>query len=482
VSPEALGESILVLIPIDRLRAHPQNPRLGYRQDVLDGIVAGLNGAMAPQHALLVRPVENGLYEILSGHHRWQAGLKKGLKVLPCWVEEMSDEEALMILATDNNQGELTGVEKAIHCFTVVGKIEPATRNRKLANYAKETGWKGNHPTEFNWAGEVILTTTDTQQRCCLSKVAYLSFTAIHDLDPSLWQAFVEALLADVARERLKDWSVSETQEKVRLARQYWNEPIKDHAFLPQGPCAVAVGLGEKTVNDFLRLAQLEIKVRDELAGTSENLASEWIAWLIENTGQDSWDLRKVQNKRLEFEERAVILAGEIAIANRLEPPEIVLADPPWRYDFAETDCRQIENQYPTMTVEDIEAMVPATAENCVLLLWATAPKLQEAMRVMEVWGFTYKTHAIWDKEKIGMGYWFRGQHELILVGTKGQCSPPEPADRVSSVFRGEPRAGHSVKPEDVYQFIERAFAGKSKLEMFAREERAGWQSMGNEA
>lgn len=43
-----------------------------------------------------------------------------------------------------------------------------------------------------------------------------------------------------------------------------------------------------------------------------------------------------------------------------------------------------------------------------VLFLWATSPKLKEAFQVLAVWDFRYRTCAVWDKEKIGMGYYFR--------------------------------------------------------------------------
>ena len=98
----------------------------------------------------------------------------------------------------------------------------------------------------------------------------------------------------------------------------------------------------------------------------------------------------------------------------------------------------------------------------------------------MAGWGFAYKTSAVWDKEKIGMGYWFRGQHELLLVGVKGEASPPIPGNRVSSVFK-EARTKHSKKPGCVYEWIEKAFPGE-KLEMYCREQRPGWQMWGNEA
>lgn len=163
-------------------------------------------------------------------------------------------------------------------------------------------------------------------------------------------------------------------------------------------------------------------------------------------------------------------------------PFEVILADPPWRYDFAETDSRAIENQYPTATVEDIinhKAHINA-ADNSVLFLWATAPKLMEAIRVLEGWGFQYKTCAVWDKEKAGMGYWFRGQHELLLVGVKGKFSPPPECARRSSVFK-DTRTNHSKKPECVNEWIETAFPEAKKIEIYCRESRQGWAAWGNE-
>ena len=70
----------------------------------------------------------------------------------------------------------------------------------------------------------------------------------------------------------------------------------------------------------------------------------------------------------------------------------VIYADPPWRYDFSETQAREIENQYPTMDIEEIKTMKIPAHEDSVLFLWATAPKLREALEVMEAWGFEYKT------------------------------------------------------------------------------------------
>lgn len=159
---------------------------------------------------------------------------------------------------------------------------------------------------------------------------------------------------------------------------------------------------------------------------------------------------------------------------------DLILADPPWKYDFAETENREIENHYPTMCVEELSKLEPPAAKDCVLFMWATAPKLREALQLMEAWGFDYKTHAIWDKQKIGMGYWFRGQHELLLVGTKGKASPPDEKLRVPSVFSFK-RGNHSAKPVEVYGMIESMLPNATRCEMFAREEHKGWTAWGNQ-
>lgn len=128
---------------------------------------------------------------------------------------------------------------------------------------------------------------------------------------------------------------------------------------------------------------------------------------------------------------------------------QVVYADPPWRYSFSRSKSRQIENQYPTMTEAEICALRIPAADDAVLFLWATAPKLRSALAVMDAWKFEYVTQAVWDKMRVGMGYWFRGQHEILLVGTRGHWSPPAPSARAcrrcgpsnAASIRASPRA-----------------------------------------
>jgi len=160
---------------------------------------------------------------------------------------------------------------------------------------------------------------------------------------------------------------------------------------------------------------------------------------------------------------------------------KIIYADPPWKYNFSKDNSDKIENHYPTMELEDIKRLEVPSDEDCVLFLWATAPKLKEALEVMKSWGFEYKTCAVWDKQWIGMGYWFRGNHELLLVGTKGQFSPPNQKELVDSVFRIK-RKEHSRKPAQIRTLIAKWFPDMEKIELFARERIEGWDVWGNES
>ncbi len=164
---------------------------------------------------------------------------------------------------------------------------------------------------------------------------------------------------------------------------------------------------------------------------------------------------------------------------------DLIYMDPPWRYNFSRSRSRRIENHYPTMSLAELQAMDVAqvAAKNCVLLMWTTGPKLNEAMRLIEAWGFTYKTNACWDKGRIGMGYYFRIKHEMLLLATRGRPPLPPPSARVSSIISARRSNEHSRKPSVVYEIIEDMYPRASRIELFARgHARPGWTFWGNEA
>ena len=97
-------------------------------------------------------------------------------------------------------------------------------------------------------------------------------------------------------------------------------------------------------------------------------------------------------------------------------------------------------------------------------------------------WGFHTGTQIIWVKDKIGMGQWARQQHEILLIGRRGNFPPPPTAVRSSSVMLA-PRTAHSAKPAIFAEMIERWYPGLAKIELFRRRPaRPGWVAWGNEA
>lgn len=200
-------------------------------------------------------------------------------------------------------------------------------------------------------------------------------------------------------------------------------------------------------------------------------------------TEQKRWLQKTLDNHWNRNELRAAIRDSK-----RIEPPtlegkyHIIYADPPWRYDYSLSDSRMIENQYPTMEIDDICALPigDIADKNCVLFLWATSPKLPEAMQVVESWGFNYRTCMVWVKDRIGMGYYARQRHELLLIATVGEPSVPAPVNRPDSVISA-PRTKHSKKPEEVYNIIETMYPGSTKIELFARNNREEWAKWGDQ-
>ena len=161
----------------------------------------------------------------------------------------------------------------------------------------------------------------------------------------------------------------------------------------------------------------------------------------------------------------------------------VILADPPWEYEFAESENRAIENQYPTMALPDIKVLPVSgiATDDALLFLWATPPKLEEALEVLREWGFSYRSQWIWVKDRIGMGYYARQQHEIVLIGRRGDFPVPAPGDRPSSVFHAD-RGLHSVKPAEVHERIERMYPDVPRIELFSRQARDGWAAWGNQA
>lgn len=161
----------------------------------------------------------------------------------------------------------------------------------------------------------------------------------------------------------------------------------------------------------------------------------------------------------------------------------VIYADPPWQYGNAGlTEYGHAESHYPTMPLADLCAMpVREWAEDdAVLFLWVTSPMLEDAFAVIRAWGFTYKTSFVWDKVKHNFGHYNSVRHELLLVCTRGSCTPDTPKlfDSVQAIERSD---RHSEKPEEFRRIIETLYTRGAKLELFARARHEGWTAHGNQ-
>ncbi len=159
----------------------------------------------------------------------------------------------------------------------------------------------------------------------------------------------------------------------------------------------------------------------------------------------------------------------------------VIYADPPWKYG-SETHGASASRHYPTMDIADLCAMdiKSVAADDAVLFLWTTSPFLYKCAPVIKAWGFAYKTHIVWDKVRGVCGSYVDVRHEILLICTRGSCTPDRLTPAIDSVQTIEKSRVHSQKPDACYTIIERLYDGPY-LELFARRLRKGWSSFGND-
>lgn len=170
-----------------------------------------------------------------------------------------------------------------------------------------------------------------------------------------------------------------------------------------------------------------------------------------------------------------------------------VLADPPWRFvnrtGKMAPEHRRL-NRYGTMTTDEICALPVSDllADTAHLYLWVPNAVLPDGLRVLESWGFTYKTNLIWHKirkdggpDGRGVGFYFRNVTEMILFGVRGKNARTRDAGRSQVNFIASRKQEHSRKPDEQYRLIEECSSGPF-LELFARGSRRGWSCWGEQA
>ncbi len=166
----------------------------------------------------------------------------------------------------------------------------------------------------------------------------------------------------------------------------------------------------------------------------------------------------------------------------------VVYADPPWQYDdsgvITSGDAYgRAERHYPTMSIEDLCGLPVQdhVDDDAVLFLWVTSPMLAACWPVIEAWGFTYKTSLVWDKVAHNYGHYVSVRHELLLLCTRGSCTPDAPTPMPDSVVIERRSEVHSEKPARFRELIERLYPLGRRLELFGRHEVDGWTVYGNQ-
>jgi N6-adenosine-specific RNA methylase IME4 len=256
--------------------------------------------------------------------------------------------------------------------------------------------------------------------------------------------------------------TLSISERALRQARR-----VQDHG---EPELARAVERGRLAVSVAEKASHLSADIQRQIAAEAE--------------GGNANVARNVVKREARADREAELAQEQRALPNKKYG--VILADPEWRFEVYSRETgmdRSADNHYPTSVTDAICARPVGSiaAKDCACFLWATVPMLPDALKVLSAWGFFYKSHAVWKKDRIGTGYWFRNAHELLLVGTRGDIPAPAMGTQFTSCIDA-PLGEHSAKPEIFLTMIEAYFPTLPKIELNRRgPARPGWDAWGNE-
>jgi DNA modification methylase/ParB-like chromosome segregation protein Spo0J len=463
-------------IPIDQLHPHPDNPRLVLREDVVASITAQLEdaGAFADQHALWVRPL-NGSYQIISGHQRTEAAKRAQCAVIPCWVQEMTDDEARMGLALSNSEEEWASLEYGLHVLRTI-PIHAGGRGKTggLEAYARLTGRNPANLSTYR-KGATLLLYLRPESPLVLKEFRdkALHFAAIADAPQELWQLLVDVMLAH-------SWSAVDTAHWVKELAKFEIPAPWDVTFLPW----------PRVAERFLQTHEFSPATVQKLIATAERtetiiasyahavdvdaMTAAYRQWLRDGAGDYAWDVRNLVKRQREI--LAELERAELQAERRWNLGDwrahldavpdgsvaLLLTDPPYGIDY-QSDYRldrREDHRHERIVADEtaasatvdlaalLAAMLPKLATDAHLLVfthWRTEPRTRA---LLEAAGLTLRGSLVWDKAATGMGdpsTTFAPQHERILHAVKGS---PLLLQRASDVFR-EPRTASEQHPTE---------------------------------
>jgi N6-adenosine-specific RNA methylase IME4/ParB-like chromosome segregation protein Spo0J len=349
------------------------------------------------------------------------------------------------------------------------------------------------------WIYEEKILDGRNRYRACLAAGVEPTFQPFLDDDPL---AFVISL--NLRRRHLSESQRAMVAAKLATLKDGQRADLVEG--LPIGRASELLNVGERTVaraREVQERGALELVQAVERGEISVAAAANVACLSLEAQRElllSQFDKREVtkaakhirraraEARRTERIARIVAISGANSPLPQDRKYPVILADPPWKFEVYDAESgldSAADGHYPTMELGDICALPVADLATpvAVLFMWTTAPHLRQSFAVLDEWGFEYVTHLVWVKGGAppALGYWLRNQHEILIIGRRGNMPTPRPADRHSSVLHA-PRREHSRKPDEAHELIERMYPELAKIELFARHGRAGWDCWGNEA
>lgn len=234
------------LIDVTVLYPHPRNPRIEPRQDIVDQLTARMADGFDPSHALIVRPKssEAGQYEVVSGHHRLLAAERVGLTEVPCWVRDLSDDDAYMQLVLCNTQSELHPLEIGKHAVD---------SGQSMTEYAKQVSQSKQYISLQANAYEVYSLSTHVDFGAARDKWRQLA--ELKQAPDWLWSAMVARMIEG-------EWTVATTRQMVGTFKEAPQPPN----WCDANTVAAAILTGQLSVPDLGRMAKFpeQANVRDD--------------------------------------------------------------------------------------------------------------------------------------------------------------------------------------------------------------------------
>lgn len=245
------------------------------------------------------------------------------------------------------------------------------------------------------------------------------------------------------------------------------------------------MGRAKRKASVLSRLCALETELQQLIQEEKEKEEAS-LDWLQKHLSETEQKLRALQAQKSVWQSQQAAARLLFGTQRRYN---IILADPPWKYRTPGWRGGT-QPHYSIVSTTDLGKLpvLGLAAEDCVLLMWATWPKLEETQALIRSWGFTYKTvFMVWVKQNsnsdrlaIGTGCYTAANSEPLLLATRGHIVRYQQQTNFVSVYVGR-RGTHSEKPPIIMDMIFDRFGDLPRMELFSRQRRRGWDAWGNQ-